>query len=156
MSNESQWSEDKADWSQTASVVLQGGTCPIASAVVNDYEGADLASGVRYVINKVGQKKRSILLAACWNAMHGIPSDNKLLHEIGGVRKEIVKYEIKLKKLKDQQDELLKQRDDLLTELKRMVEVFSRDGHDTEYEEGECIDIDIARAVIASVEGGAK
>lgn len=44
------------------------------------------------------------------------------------------------------------QRDELLTELKRMVDVFGRDGHDTEYEEGECFDIDIARGVIARAE----
>lgn len=56
-----------------------------------------------------------------------------------------------LQKLQERQV-LQKQRDDLLTELKRMVDVFGRDGHDTEYEEGECIDIDIARGVIARAE----
>lgn len=50
---------------------------------------------------------------------------------------------------------LQEQRDELLTELKRMVDVFGRDGHDTEYEEGECIDIDIARGVIARAESSA-
>ena len=56
-----------------------------------------------------------------------------------------------LQKLQERQV-LQMQRDDLLTELKRMVDVFGRDGHDTEYEEGECVDIDIARAVIARAE----
>lgn len=58
-----------------------------------------------------------------------------------------------LQKLQERQV-LQKQRDDLLAELKRMVDVFGRDGHDTEYEEGECIDIDIARGVIARAESG--
>lgn len=82
-------------------------------------------------------------VVACLNACKGISTEN--LED----NKPIIE-------LANDYNAVLKQRDDLLTELKRMVDVFGRDGHDTEYEEGECIDIDIARAVIAKAEGNAE
>ena len=51
--------------------------------------------------------------------------------------------------------ELENQNGELLAALKELVNDFGRDGYGVEFEDGECRVIDMARAVIASVEGGA-
>jgi hypothetical protein len=51
--------------------------------------------------------------------------------------------------------EVKKQRDELLELLKEMVRDFGVDGHGAEFEDGECLLIDRARAAIAKATGDA-